>query len=61
MIWYRWKVTCDMWHFTLHGLGVLIFQDLEEKDNSVSDLMDHGGVYRTASATPDVKNQPELW
>ena len=35
-----------------NGLGVMTFEDLEEKDDSLNQLISGGGVCRKAPATP---------
>ena len=60
-----WHVTRDMWHVTSDMLHVTRFsflaptvcdlwyhEDLEEKDESLNELINHEAVYRTAPATP---------
>ena len=39
-----------------NGLGVMIFEDLEEKDELVTELMSDEAVCRTAPATPGLLN-----
>ena len=61
-----WHMTLDMWHggrwkFS-HNVSSLahtvwewrFFEDLEEKDESLNELMSDKGVCRTAPATPDL-------
>ena len=62
-----WQVTVDMWHVTRLGgwtfsqnfssLGLTVcdlwyYEDLEEKDDWMNQLMNDKAVYRTAPATP---------
>ena len=62
-----WHVTPDTWHLTrgggvkifkkfqvssFYGLGVMIFEDLVEKADSLTDLISDKVVCRTAPATP---------
>ena len=62
-----WHITHDMWHLTHRGwwalsqnfrsLALMVwdlwwFEDREEKHQSVSDLINDGGVCRTAPAIP---------
>ena len=62
-------MTHDMWHVT-HGMGwtfdqnvsflaltvweLWCFENSEEKDDSVTELINYEAVCRTASATPDL-------
>ena len=51
---YIWHVTCDMWHVTRDT--VWYYEDLEEKPDSLIQLMNDEAVYRTAPATPGLLN-----
>ena len=63
----RWHVTLDIWHVTSLGgwtfsqnfssLALTVYdlwyyEDLEEKDESINQSINHEAVYRTAPATP---------
>ena len=60
-----WNVTCDMWHvwggeyslkyFSSLALTVCdlwYYEDLEEKDDWVTEWINYEAVYRTAPSTP---------
>ena len=66
-----WHVTCDRWHVTCLGgwtfsqifssLALTVcdlwnYEDLEEKDRSLNELINDEAVYRTAPATPGLLN-----
>ena len=70
---YTWHLTCDMWHMTFRGWWTLSqnfrilaltawewrsFKDIFTKDDSLSDLINHDGVCRTALATPGMLTRP---
>ena len=62
----NWHMTCDMWHVIggTHSLkisalttcGWWYFEDLEEKDHSLTEGINHEGVCRTAPTTPSLLN-----
>ena len=59
----RWHMTGDKWHMTGDRRQVWVlwcFEDLEEKDNSVTQLMNDDAVCRTALATPGLLNTYEI-
>ena len=57
-------VTCDMRHTEMmdmvlkfqvpssNSLGMKVFYDFEEKEDIITCLINHKGVYRTSQATP---------
>ena len=55
----KWHVTCDMWWTLSQNVSSLAltvcdfwyYEDLEEKDDSVTKWMNYEAVYRTAPAT----------
>ena len=62
-----WQVTRDTWHVTclvgwtfsqtfislaLTVCDLCYYEDLEEKDDLINELINHKAVYRTAPATP---------
>ena len=66
-----WHMTRDTWHVTRLGgwtfsqnfssLALIVcdlwyYEDLEEKDDLITELINHEAVYRTAPATPGLLN-----
>ena len=66
-----WHMTCDTWHVTRLGgwtfsqhfssLALTVcdlwyYKDLEEKDDSLNQLINDEAVYKTALATPGLLN-----